>query len=273
MEISAKVIADSVSYGGDRLTTFECTFPRFILAEVNTHRVLSRNSASSRAIPVEKMLDKLMNNPAEPVGWPAEQRGMQGGEQLEGFERDAARTMWYDARDAVLEVVEAYLYNFQAKSSRVHKQVINRVLEPWLPHTAIITGTDWAGFFEQRLHPDAQPEFHELAIQMKKEMDKSQPTLVPESFWHRPYVTLDEIVEFGPDVATKVSVARCARVSYLTHDGVRDIDKDIELYNRLAEHKPAHASPFEHVATPFNGVRNKGNFTGWTQLRHILELG
>jgi thymidylate synthase ThyX len=275
-EPNAKIIADSISPGGKRLVTLECEMHRFVLAEFNTHRVFSRNSASSRAIPYQKMRAKALENTAFPVSWPAEQKGMQGGEELSTELQIFARNTW---REAVLSAVH---YTDQLHEKGVHKSVINRLLEPFIPHKAIVSATEWDGFFEQRLHPDAQPEIHQLAIAMKAVMDESTPTQLADNEWHMPYAPdkgeiyhsfWEDKFESPNEAMRAVSVARCARVSYETHDGVRDVEKDYELYFRLKDHKPAHASPFEHVATPRSDILiPQGNFKGWTQLRGILGL-
>ncbi len=266
-EIKAEVLADSVSESGHRLTTLCVTGHRFILAEFNTHRKFSRNSASSRAIPYKKMREKVINQLAYPVSWPAEQKGMQGGAELSAEKVEIAKNIWYYAMEAALDKAD------NLHSLGVHKSVVSRLIEPFLPHTILVSATDWDGFWAQRCHPDAQPEIHQLADKMKEAYDASEPQYVSYSGWHLPLIQPDE---HELDIATKqkLSVARCARVSYLTHDGKRDLFADINLYNRLATHVPAHASPFEHVATPAESwKRPSGNFTGWHQLRHILELG
>jgi thymidylate synthase ThyX len=274
---SAKIIADNISPTGKRITTLEVEMHRFVLAEFNTHRVFSRNSASSRAIPYQKMRVKALTNTAYPVSWPAEQRGMQGGEELSLEVIAEARLDWECAVENAVFAAD----NLHALG--VHKSVINRLLEPFIPHKAIVTATEWEGFFAQRLHKDAQPEIHELAKAMKVAMDDSIPLELNSSGWHVPYIDDHERIFESPwskyfdniqDAVLAVSVARCARVSYETHDGIRDIEKDFELYFRLKDHYPAHASPFEHLARPIvnEALAHNSNFNGWEQLRGILGL-
>lgn len=274
---SAKILADSIAPSGSRLTTMEVTGHRFILAEFNTHRTFSRNSASSRAIPYQKMRAKVLEQLAYPVSWPAEQRGMQGGAELGEHRGQAAEVIWGSAAKATVD------YADQLHGLGLHKSVINRLLEPFLPHTIIVSATEWTGFFEQRCHPDAQPEIRALADAMKVAYVLSDPVALKTGDWHLPLIQDDEWDQ-DIDILKKVSVARCARVSYLTHNGERSMLEDVRLHNMLAEHKPAHASPFEHVATPHSGIRKfggawlsddeqRGNFQGWHQLRHVLELG
>lgn len=282
---SAKVIADSVSRRGNRLTTLEITCHRFVLAEFNTHRKFSRNSASSRAIPYMKkdgtggMRERVMENPALPLVWASEQRGMQGGAELLGEPLAAAKEAWLRARDAVVLETD-YLHRLG-----LHKSLINRLLEPWMWHTIICSSTEWANFWVQRCSPLAQPEMRipaELMESAIRALEGSTPTFLDEGEYHTPYVDKDEV----PNVQDRkrVSVARCARVSLLTHDGVRDWNLDLDLYAKLVTAKPPHASPLEHVATPctcppprewvWDKERSRwdgmhlGNFDGWDQHRH-----
>lgn len=269
--ISAKVVADSISPLGDRLTTIECTFHRFILSELNTHRVFSRNSASSRAIPVQKIVDQVVQNPAVPVKFPREQPGMSGGEEVNASYK--TKKIWLSAAMRAAETAQHLV------DMKVHKSVVNRLLEPFMWHTAVITSTEWNNFFNQRINEGAQPEMFVLAESMKNALDDSEPENVEYRGWHLPYVTEEELdMDRGDVIATlevwrQVSVARVAGVSYNRLGKIREIQKDIELYKRLRSASPPHWSPFEHVATPAASRRKrpKGNFYGWHQLRHILD--
>lgn len=258
----ATVVADSVSPDGVRLTTVEVTLHRFVLAELNTHRVFSRNSASSRAIPVRKQVARVLEDPALPVEFGSSQRGMQAGDPLTGDEHDAALRAWLAARDHAVAAVT------RLQELGVHKQVTNRLLEPFMWHTVIVTATEWDGFWEQRCSPLAQPEIRVAAEAMQAAYDASTPVALALGEWHTPYLR-DEDGDLDDETARRVSAARCARVSYLTHDGRRDIDKDLELYERLVTARPPHWSPLEHVATPARqGASPLGNLRGWRQLRH-----
>jgi len=275
--IRATVIADSISPQGDRLTTVEVTMHRFVLAELNTHRVFSRNSASSRAIPVERQLERVKERWARPVRWPAEQPGMQGGGNLQGENLKDAQQLFEDAHDAVIALIERYLAAHPEKSSRLHKSVVNRLLEPFLWHTVIVSATEWENFFGLRCSELAQPEFQQAANAIRDAISDSVPTALEYGQWHTPYLRAQEkaeLLEAGRlDEALQISAARCARVSYLTHDGVRDLDKDLELYRRLVASNPPHASPLEHVATPARpGEKVLGNFQGWHQFRHLVQM-
>lgn len=262
---SAAVIADSISPDGVRVTTIEVTLHRFVLAELNTHRVFSRNSASSRAIPIGKQIARVEDDPAMPVEFGANQRGMQAGAPLEGEEARAATDAWLRARDAAVEAVRVL------DDLGVHKQVANRILEPFMWHTVIVTATDWDGFWHQRCSPLAQPEIRVAAEAMREAFEASTPVEVPVGGWHTPYIRPDE-QDLDERTKRRISAARCARVSYLTHDGRRDLSADEELYQRLVTADPPHWSPLEHVATPAAGDEHVlGNLRGWHQLRHRLD--
>lgn len=262
---SATVVADSVSPEGVRVTTIEVTLHRFVLAELNTHRVFSRNSASSRAIPIGKQIARVETDPAMPVEFGANQRGMQAGAPLEGEEEKAAIDAWLRARDAAVDAVRVL------DDLGVHKQVANRILEPFMWHTVIVTATDWDGFWHQRCSPLAQPEIRVAAEAMREVFDASTPRAMAAGEWHTPYVRDDEL-DLDERTKRRISAARCARVSYLTHDGRRDLSADEELYQRLVTADPPHWSPLEHVATPAgDGEAVLGNLRGWHQLRHRLD--
>lgn len=271
MTTSAKVILDSISPTGERLTTLEVNLHRFVLAEFNTHRAFSRNSASSRAIPVEKQLAKVKEMPAFPLEWASEQPGMQGGDQLTHKALLEAQELFEDVCRHTLGAVNAYLYRHPEKDERLHKSLINRLLEPFMWHRIIVSSTEWQNFFGLRCNPMAQPEIRAAAELMQEAYTFSRPTLLDYHEWHMPYIQPQEVGEISLETLKKVSAARCARVSYLTHDGTREIDKDVELYERLTTAVPAHASPLEHVATPAVLKNNAwGNFSGWHQLRHMI---
>lgn len=275
--ITAKVIADSIGEDAPRLTTMQLCYPRFIHAEFMTHRVFSRNASSSRAIPVAKMLKQVRENPAMPIHWGANQPGMQAKVELIDDDLNEAKAQWMLAAEAAADIAE------DMELAGLHKQVANRILEPFQYISVIVTATEWHNFFELRDHVDAQPEIRELAIQMKKAMDESTPELLTIG-WHLPYVTKAEKVTYGITVLCKLSAARCARVSYLTHDGENpDLEKDLALYERLVGGKPLHASPIEHQAVPDSlrqkGLHSKdwyvpwfhGNLVGWKQFRKLVE--
>lgn len=262
MAYAARVLLDSLSPAGIRLTTLEVTFPRFVLAEFNTHRVFSRNSASSRAIPTSKLLERVENDPVLPLEWGRNQKGMSASDVLGEEEEAQARGIWLDARDA------AVLRARRLMELNVHKQELNRVLEPFLWHTVIVTATEWENFFALRCSAAAQPEIRAAALAMRAAIDASRPGAVAAGAWHLPLVQADER-NLDIETQKKISAARCARVSYLTHDGSRAIEKDIALHDRLKGER--HLSPFEHVATPADDAEFHTNFRGWLQMRREIE--
>ncbi len=300
--ISARVIADSI-FNGSRLTTFELTFPRFILAEFNTHRVFSRNSASSRAIPVWKRLVELAEYPFVPLHFGINKAGMQSEEAVSPEVNDQAKRLWLAGRD--FAIAQAYLLaggreqilkdakgsfdvnvvdsldqmvrgyqlsvrDFVPLPSPVHKQHANRVLEPYAWHTVIVTGTQWRNFYALRASAMAQPEIQMLALEMARAHRDSLPKELRQGGWHLPFIREEDFVEVRDEaLLARVSSARCARVSYLTHDGVRNVGKDLSMANGLQGN--GHMSPFEHPARATRNGR-RGNFKGhWTQFRKVLS--
>jgi thymidylate synthase ThyX len=294
MAFDAEVLADSVSPAGNRLTTLEATFPRFVLAEFNTHRVFSRNSASSRAIPIAKQLRRVLEEPYVPTEFGSNQPGMQAGPALDGEKRAVAEREWLAARDDavrrvlglvtdpdlaggnLLEVLDQVEEAARAKSRpeawlNVHKQVANRLLEPFMWHTVIVTATEWENFWNLRCHADAQPEIRLIAERMRAAAGASEPLELGYDEWHLPLVRSEdrEQVDSVGDLI-KISAGRCARVSYLTHSGKRDLDADIQLHDRLLE--SGHMSPLEHPARPLSAEELEddewcGNFRGWFSYR------
>lgn len=262
MAYSARVLLDSVGPNGVRLSTLEVTFPRFVLAEFNTHRSFSRNSASSRAVPTTKLIERVERDPAVPLEWGLNKSGMSATDVLSSEAAKAATRAWLDARD------DAVAHARRLLDLKVHKQELNRLLEPFLWHTVIVTATEWENFFELRCAPNAQPEIRAAALRMRGAIDASRPRPVGDGEWHTPLLQEDEAV-LDVEVRKQISAARCARVSYLTHEGAREIAKDLELYERLKSDR--HLSPFEHVATPSDDSRFHANFRGWIQMRSEVE--
>lgn len=298
MGFDAKVLADSQSPAGHRLTTLEATFPRFVLAEFNTHRVFSRNSASSRAIPIAKQLRRVLEEPYVPIEFGSNQPGMQAGPALSGEKREVAEREWLRARDdavrrvlglvtdpetaqgGLLDVLEQVEEATQAKNRpdewlNVHKQVANRLLEPFMWHTVIVTATEWDNFWNLRCHPDAQPEIRLVAETMRDAMAASEPEELADDEWHLPLVSPEDRGQVGSiEDLIKISAGRCARVSYLTHAGKRDLSADVELHDRLLE--SGHMSPLEHPARPLSADELEesewsGNFRGWHSYRKTLS--
>lgn len=257
--ISAKVIAHSKNiWNSKELATLEVTMPRCILAEFNTHRQFSRNSASSRAIPVKKMIERIRKDPYLPVAWCKNEPGMQAWEPLPESVQMECNKLAIAHLDTTIRFVEELI------ARGVHKQYANRYLEPFAYHTVIVSATEWSNFFAQRMHKDAEPHMQIVAQSMYDALRASSPRMLGLNDWHLPYIQPDEMM-LPYYTLCKVSVARCARVSYLTQDGVRDIEKDIELYDRLLG--SGHWSPFEHVAYPVSPITRSGNFKGFKQYR------
>lgn len=267
---TARVVADSISPSGARLTTMEVSLHRYVLAELNTHRMFSRNSASSRAIPVTKSIARVHAEPAVPLVWRTEQKGMQGGPPLTGDDAARARAIWLRGRDAAIAIAR------ELSQIGVHKSIANRPMEPYMSHTVVISATHFGGFFEQRCTPDdghalAQDEIVYPADLMRALYTEHKPQFVEDDEWHLPYVDEPEREHLTLDEQMMVSAARCARVSYLNHLGERSVESDLQLYRRLVNAHPPHASPLEHVATPATpGRPARGNFVGWRQLRHLV---
>jgi thymidylate synthase ThyX len=283
----AKILLDSISPSGHRLTTFEITFPRIILAEFNTHRMISRNAASSRAIPLSKMIKQVQEDPFIPIWWGKNQPGMSAFEEIEDKEEYIAKWL-LDSQEAIYHA-EQY--------AKIHKSIPNRLLEPWMWTTVICTATEWENFFylrqdesilpnhidsvNQLFNPQfpAEPHMQIIACMMRLHYRASTPTLRQPGEWHLPLVDGYDVYELvvkgevdNKELA-KISTGRCARVSYLTHEGKRDPIKDIELHDSLLTNY--HMSPFEHAAkvpTNTSDIQLEwcGNFRGWIQYRKMI---
>lgn len=262
MPYRAEVLLDSVSPANARLTTFVLTYPRFVHAELLTHRVFSRNASSSRAIPVKKLIDQVADEPVLPVWWGRNQPGMQARDELDAEMKATAQAIWLEQRDGAVAAAR------RLAELGSHKQIVNRILEPWMWITVVLSGTTFDNFFWLRCHQDAQPEIRTLAELMREAYRASAPRPLAVGEWHLPFLR-DEDRRLPLEAQRKVAVARCARVSYLTHFGVRDVEKDLELHDRLLVDQ--HLSPFEHVAMACGEPLCDGNFTGWRQYRSLIQ--
>ena len=276
--IKAKVIADSIGPANIRLTTFELTYPRFIHAELMTHRAFSRNAASSRAIPVKKQLERIKKQPATPEVWGLNQPGMQSTKEAVGFRLWLGKKLW------VLAGRCALVFAWALMKLGFHKQIVNRITEPWSHITVIVTADQmgFANMWAQRDHVDAQPEFRILARKAWVAYNMSTPQRLKIGEWHLPYIKgwdRDEVVNrwYPGDVKAqtealkKISTGRCARVSYLNHDGARHLRDDVKLCDRMMNSNPGHWSPFEHVAQAEPLPSASGNIRGWKQYRKEFE--
>jgi thymidylate synthase ThyX len=259
--ISAKIILDSLC--ATRITTFELVMPKCLVAQLNTHRAFSRNSASSRAIPHSKMRALVAGDGFTPQAWPSHRAGMLGGEPLDGANAVAAQNTWEQARGAALDAHQ------RLADLGVAKEIANRLLEPFLLTTVVLTATDFDGFFAQRLPGHgAQGEMAQLASAMKTAMDESEPRLIAYGEWHLPYADADVPLAS----ALRQSAARCARVSYKRQGDVKSLQDDITRHDALIEQ--GHWSPLEHQAMAMRSkIRNKHtrNFTGWAQYRALVD--
>ena len=271
---SVEVNKDSINETGQRITTFVACYPRMIHSEIMTHRVVAKSAASSRAIPIQKMIAQVKNDPAGPVWWGKNQSGMQAEEELTGTRRRVVSFLWYKAR--WLAILSAWVL----WKVGLHKQIANRILEPWMWMTVITTATDWSNLFALRCHPAAQPEFQHLARMLRKAYAESTPRRLKNCEWHLPYVRDAEISEFGtyndegawqPDWAKlcAISVGRSCRVSYLTHDGKRDIQADLDLTKRITS--VGHNGALDHCAQACYGTERHGHLTGWKPYRKTFD--
>lgn len=263
--ISAEIVEDSVNADGHRLTTMKLCYPRFIHAEFMTHRVFSRNASSSRAVPVQRVLTAVDDEMAEPVAWGRNQPGMQSRVPLDDNDRKAAQAVW---RIAGRNAIRASQH---LSEIGCHKQIANRVTEPWQKIDVVVTASEWDNFFALRCHPDADPTMAELAWTMAHVYYRDpRPRQCHGDRWlHLPFVGEEERSSSVDErILLSASVARCARVSYRNHDGSSvDIEKDVKLAEDLRE--SGHWSPFEHQAMASPGTRS-GNFRGWIQYRQTF---
>jgi thymidylate synthase ThyX len=296
--IKAEIASDSINPKDCRLTTFVLEYNRHIHAELLTHRVFSKNAASSRAIPIEKMIQQIIDNPAMPVHWGKNQSGMQAKEELDNITKsiyshtdgggivgeydvyvtpmDYCKHKWLEARD------KAIVFAREMNKAGLHKQLANRCLETWFNIRVILTGTEFENFFALRDHPDAQPEIQVLAEKMLTAYNDSEPKSLNEGDWHIPFGDkidsgrlmeawkagnqIDGLVE----LKKKIAVARCARVSYFNFEGKDDYVKDIETCDKLFGSVPRHLSPAEHVAQCLDSNEFNGNFRGFKQYRKFF---
>lgn len=288
---TAVVIADSISDQDIRITTFQLRYWRAIHAELMTHRVFSRNAGSSRARPYKAIIDQVKTDPWGPLHWGANEPGMQANNEVK--EVHWAKNTWRLAAKIAAEQAE------ELAATGLHKQIVNRVLEPFTYIDVVVTATDYANWFALRLDKDAQPEIQQLAQAMKDAMAASAPAMLKLGEWHLPYITVSDhtnIQDYLPYVITnnkdkpekmlellkKISAARCARTSYKAFDGkVASIDDDLSLFDKLMSGNLKHASPTEHQATPdyinywdgeieFVSPWLHGNFKGWVQYRKTI---
>lgn len=271
--IDANVICDSINDYGCRLTTFVVKFPRIILPELNTHRAFSRNSSSSRAIPFDRMVEAVKNDPFVPIKFQKPHKGMQGSEYYDGEDHKSCVSDWLKAMDSAVNSAR----NFTLP---ITKQLRNRLLEPFMYQTAIISATDYENFFRLRAHEDAEIHIQDLAYKMLEAYNKSTPKQLYEGEWHIPFGDkvdnrIDNLSKTlnipKEELVKRVAIARCARVSYINFDGKDDYENDLALFDRLVGSVPKHLSPTEHVAAAISSRKYYGNFKGFLQYRKTIE--
>lgn len=257
----AKIIAWSRSeVTGKEIITWELVYPRFIHSEVMTHRVLSRNAASSRAIPIQKVIDLVRENPAMPIHWGKNQPGMQSKWELEHPNIEYVKQGWLDVAEMACRAAEDMM------AMGLHKQVTNRILEPFQWMKVVVTGTEWENFYWLRHHEDAQPEFKHLCELMLEEKEKFSGVVdLQPGEWHTPYYGAGYWIEGLDDSledALAISMSCCAQVSYRTLDD--SLEKAKRVVDRLnltgKDGNPVHSSPSEHQATPMKGVVDRGEY-------------
>lgn len=258
-QFKAEIVCDSINRNNNRVTTFLLTYPRFIHSEIMTHRVFSRNAASSRAIPIDKIIEQVRTNPAMPIRWGKNGKGMQDHGSMTNDDVVGCKEAWIAAANSAADNAEIL------KNIGLHKQIVNRVLEPFMWMTTLMTGTEWENFFALRLHKDAQPEFQYLSLLMLRTYIDSTPVSKDWGGWHIPFA--DKIGDtYDINTKLKIATARAARTSYLTITNKIDVTRDIELHDSLAE--SGHWSPFEHACVAAG--HGSGNFRGWRQYRHTF---
>lgn len=278
-EISV-VEASQSAQTGVKIITFVCKYWRAIHSEVMTHRVFSRNASSSRAIPTAKLLEQIRSEPAGPIHWGKNQPGMQAHEE-HNAEVIHPRTGIPMSREMAWEAManEAADWAQAWADAGYHKQIVNRVIEPFSYITVVITATSWDNFYALRAHADAQPEIRDVAETMLKIIPDVPVRMIADAdefdhhAWHLPFVSIAERQAHDVPTLLAMSAARCARTSYLTHDKQNPSwEQDNGLYRRLVESEPLHASPLEHQAYNSTKDVSSRNFTGgWIQHRAMLE--
>ncbi len=279
MTIESKIVLDSIGPNDARITTFLLKYPRFIHSEFMTHRAFSRNASSSRAIPFNRQMQMIKDDLAKPLSFRLNQKGMQAGDDLE--DQQIPEQIWKAASEEAIRFAE------KLADLGVHKQYVNRLVEPFAHITVVVTATEFANFFALRHHSMAQPEIAELAKIMWDQYSTNKPQVLKSGEWHLPFVSQEEIEDHHVHLACmeipgtfenawlpliKSSVARCARTSYLNHDGSKpNAEADYLLYDRLLKDQPIHASPAEHQAKATMMDHFSGNLFGWLQFRKTLE--
>ena len=266
-----KIILDSVNpYNNARFTTFQLKYWRPILAETNTHRKFTRNASSSRAQSFKKRCETIYNEPTVPTHWNAEQKGMQGGMEFPNEVKDLINNEIGQLARLTIDKIQALNSRVKAETGyEIHKQYLNRYLEPFTQVTQLISATNFDNFFKLRMSEEAQPEINDVATEMFWLLNENQPV---SRKIHLPYISMEDLMEYGEDLCTRISVARCARVCVHTYDGQHYLlEKDLGLHDMLLEN--GHMSPFEHIALADNNSKIVPfyNLDGWKSYRYALD--
>lgn len=269
---SARVVADSV-FDDHRITSIEVTLHHFAVPgfDLRTCRSMAYNMASSAAIPVHDAIEQVDDAPALPLFWIADRVGSFGAPPLPTTKAESARSVWLAARDDALTAADTLNH------IGVHRSLVNRLLEPFLPQTLLITATDWPDFYHRRQNladPLMEAEVVEAATAMYRAHNNSSPEKLALGEWHLPYLEPWETQTLPVMQANQVSVARCARAAHLTEARPLDAQEDLAIFHRLITATPPSLSLLEHVATPSTpGESSTGAFTGWHQFRYLHEQG
>ena len=289
MPIRAHIVAHSKHPQTNReIITFEGNFHRFLTAEVNTHRVISKNGQSSRAVPLASAIQYILDDTAMPVYWGQNQRGMVADNQIEDSKIEKAKRVWLNARDSMIEHAR------ELEALGVHKQLTNRLIENFSYQRAVFTATTYDNLFWLRLHKDAQPEFQPFVQEMYDAVIASTPRILQIGEWHTPYFRDGY---WSPDMdvpleeALKISGSCCAQVSYRKLDDSLDkanlVFDNLHLFDEDDEVR-RHSSPVEHQATPIDytlenpvvpgvthlnvkdGTLSSANFEDFIQYRQLI---
>lgn len=247
---------------GKRIATFVLHMPKFIQAHINSHRALSRNSASSRAMPAKVLRQRVLQDPFIPIKFSSYQSGMKGGNELASWQLTIAKNIWLWSR-----FIPCF-FQYLGELIGLQKELVNRILEPWMWTEVIVTATEWGNFLKLRNSDEAQPEMNKLAEDIKRQLAITQPQLLQPGEWHLPLIRASEQ---GGDLETlkKISAARCARISYGLTDRIRKANKDIVLCDKLTN--AGHWSPFEHASMALGEAERSANFIGFKSFRKFFE--
>ena len=305
-QMQVEVILASAANACPHIYTIRMRYPRPIHGEIMTHRVFGRNARSSRAVPVQTMLNEVRNTPYVPWHWGKNQKGMQATEECnelltvtgvhdpDGYGLDwcevnlTREEAWLRARDAAADIAEAFM------EAGYHKQNPNRLLESFSWIDTLITATQWDNFLWLRQHHAAEPHLQDLANLVAQAISEADVQNLTLGEWHLPYITEEDwklaydttnhVDGMIVDKLLKISAARCARISYKPFNGESSIEAELDRYNLLVTDERVHASPLEHQAKPdehfkcpttgqperWHYQHLHGNLTGWIQHRKLI---